>query len=242
MDRISPQVHAVSKRTMGKFLPSNEPVGEAMRIDSDISTQEVEEADQKQEGEKPTEDVGTDGRSSARAIVQQPLPAREVNGEVGHKNGDDGHQLETEELTPRQLEILTLYRREKSVTNIGRLLGIGTKTVSSHLAVIRDKRGLSDIRELLDDYEAPSEGVVTAAKLLKLIEDQDYRCALSGRKLEPDTSTLDHKVPRSAGGEHTMDNVWFLHRDVNRAKGTQAVDEFLRMCRQVCQYFEGDAP
>lgn len=236
MDRISPQVHADSKRTMGRFLPSNEPVGETMRSDSDISTQEVEEADPKPSGEKPTEDVGTDGSSPEGTIVFALPSAREGNEEVGHENGDDGHELETKDLTPRQREVLILYRREKSATKVGRLLGISSGMASEHLMKVRDKLGKDDIRELLGDYEAPIEGAVTAAKLLKLIEEQNYRCALSGRKLEPDTATLDHKVPRSAGGGHSMDNVWFLHRDVNRAKGTQTVEEFRLMCRQVCQY------
>lgn len=80
-----------------------------------------------------------------------------------------------------------------------------------------------------------SSNDITAKNLMQLVERQKYRCALSGRKLTPASASLDHRMPLVKGGEHAMRNLWVLHRDVNAAKGTMTVDEFLAVCRDVCR-------
>ncbi len=69
-----------------------------------------------------------------------------------------------------------------------------------------------------------------------LLKYQKYRCALSGRKLVPQIAALDHIVPIRLDGEHTIDNVQVLHRDVNRAKGSMTNAEFIRLCREVIHF------
>ncbi len=78
-----------------------------------------------------------------------------------------------------------------------------------------------------------SSNDITAKHLLQLVERQQYRCALSGRKLTPACASLDHRIPLAKGGEHSMANLWVLHRDVNAAKGTMTVEEFVAVCRDV---------
>lgn len=74
---------------------------------------------------------------------------------------------------------------------------------------------------------------VTAKQILELVERQQYRCALSGRTLTPETASLDHIVPLNRGGPHEIANLWILEHSVNRAKGTQLVSEFLAMCKDI---------
>jgi 5-methylcytosine-specific restriction endonuclease McrA len=74
---------------------------------------------------------------------------------------------------------------------------------------------------------------VTARQILDLIEKQDYRCAITGRLLTPETASLDHIVPISRGGEHTLDNLWVVDHQVNSAKGSMTYAEFLNLCREV---------
>lgn len=74
---------------------------------------------------------------------------------------------------------------------------------------------------------------VNRTAVLQLLEEQQYRCALTGRPLEPQTACLDHIVALSCGGVHTLSNIQVLHRDVNRAKGTLSNDEFIAMCGEV---------
>ena len=72
--------------------------------------------------------------------------------------------------------------------------------------------------------------------MLRLLERQRYRCALTGRRLTPQTAALDHIVPIRRGGEHAIENTQVLHKDVNRAKGALTSEEFLAVCREVIRW------
>jgi 5-methylcytosine-specific restriction endonuclease McrA len=74
--------------------------------------------------------------------------------------------------------------------------------------------------------------------LLKLLQQQEYKCALSGRELTPETADIDHIKPLAKGGRHSADNVQVIHSHVNRAKGTLLPDEFVQMCREVVEWTE----
>ena len=75
---------------------------------------------------------------------------------------------------------------------------------------------------------------------LRLLEDQNFRCALSGTELTPDTTALDHILPVSRGGDHLITNAQALTKDINRAKGTMTNDEFIDMCRRVVRWQDRD--
>lgn len=78
-------------------------------------------------------------------------------------------------------------------------------------------------------------GELTRDEVIRLIERQRFRCALSGWPLTPQTAALDHIVAVTRGGQHQIDNVQVLHRDVNRAKGTMTNEEFIALCGAVWQ-------
>lgn len=79
-------------------------------------------------------------------------------------------------------------------------------------------------------------GSVTTSNVLQLLEWQGYRCALTGRPLTPQTASLDHVIPVRNGGEHTIENVQVLHKEVNRAKSTMTHHQFIQMCREVVDH------
>lgn len=81
----------------------------------------------------------------------------------------------------------------------------------------------------------PRAAAITAKQVLDLVEKQGYRCALSGRELTPETASLDHIVPLSRDGEHALGNLWVVDHQVNAAKGTLTVDEFVAMCKDVVE-------
>lgn len=97
---------------------------------------------------------------------------------------------------------------------------------------------------LADEVHAPPApkrltshaGTVTRDGILHVIEQQQRRCALTGRHLLPDEATLDHNLPVSRGGEHTLSNIQILHRDVNRAKSTMTNAEFIALCCEVAAW------
>ena len=77
---------------------------------------------------------------------------------------------------------------------------------------------------------------VNPQAVLSLLEQQSFRCALTGRRLEPETAALDHVIPVSRGGEHRIDNTQVLDRTVNRAKGTLTNGEFIALCSEVVRH------
>lgn len=82
---------------------------------------------------------------------------------------------------------------------------------------------------------------IKALELKSLIESQDYRCALTGVILEPETASADHIQPVSDGGRNEIDNIQILHHKVNAAKGTMTNDEFIQMCKNVVNWVKGQA-
>ena len=77
---------------------------------------------------------------------------------------------------------------------------------------------------------------ITATQVLDLVQSQDYVCAISGRTLTPETASIDHIVPLGRGGEHAIENVWVVDHQVNLAKGTMTVEEFVSMREEVVAY------
>ena len=83
------------------------------------------------------------------------------------------------------------------------------------------------------------QGPVSTDNVLQLLESQQYRCALTGRDLTPDTAALDHIIPIRCDGEHVIENTQVLHKDVNRAKGSMTNCEFIGMCEEVVTHVVG---
>lgn len=79
---------------------------------------------------------------------------------------------------------------------------------------------------------------ITKSGVLRLLERQKYRCFLTGWELTPHNVSLDHRLPVSRGGTHTLSNAQALHEDVNRAKGTLTNEEFIELCRAAVRHSE----
>ncbi len=79
----------------------------------------------------------------------------------------------------------------------------------------------------------PVRQSINYESVLRLLEEQQHCCALSGRPLTPEAAALDHILPICRGGQHVIENAQVLHKEVNRAKGTLTNEEFIRLCEQV---------
>jgi 5-methylcytosine-specific restriction endonuclease McrA len=67
------------------------------------------------------------------------------------------------------------------------------------------------------------------------------KCALTGRKinlLDSRSYQLDHIVPRSKGGDNSLDNCQLTCREANQAKHELTTEEFIALCREVVEYFD----
>jgi 5-methylcytosine-specific restriction endonuclease McrA len=66
-------------------------------------------------------------------------------------------------------------------------------------------------------------------------------CSLTGKPIDlmkPRTYQLDHIIPRSKGGENTLNNCQLVLKEVNLAKHTLSSEEFVKLCREVVDYHD----
>jgi 5-methylcytosine-specific restriction endonuclease McrA len=59
-------------------------------------------------------------------------------------------------------------------------------------------------------------------------------CALTGERLDR-SAVLDHDIPRSRGGSHTIENLQWVTSRANAAKGDMTTTEFAAFCTQVAE-------
>ena len=76
-------------------------------------------------------------------------------------------------------------------------------------------------------------GALSGAQLRSLWADTCYLC---GREQKPNETELDHVVPRSQGGETTVENLRFVHKRCNRMKHDLGLDELVAWCQAVVQH------
>jgi hypothetical protein len=88
---------------------------------------------------------------------------------------------------------------------------------------------------------AAKPDTIKASDIMRMVEAQGYRCALSGRELTPETASMDHKVAVSKGGGHALVNLWVVDHLVNIAKGSMSTEDFICMCRDVVAWQDKEA-
>lgn len=83
-----------------------------------------------------------------------------------------------------------------------------------------------------------SVGSVTILGLQQVVKAQGYACSYTGIEVTPQRSALDHKYPRSLGGEDDIENLQVVLPVINRAKGNMSHDQFVAMCHAVARHTE----
>ncbi len=73
------------------------------------------------------------------------------------------------------------------------------------------------------------------AELLEtLFKQQEGRCYYTGRRLMIGrNASIDHQIPKSRGGSLKVQNLRWVHIDVNQAKHAMTHNEFVKMCRLI---------
>jgi len=161
-------------------------------------------------------------------------------------------------------KILQLRSEGKSYNEIVAILGCSKGTVSYHcgkgqkqLYATRRKKQRSSAHPIVKKVYAFKENTrkqlrdkvrtfhknssfvhFSVQDVLEKIGDSP-RCALTGVPIninDPSTYSFDHIVPRSRGGDNTLDNLQVVCMDVNKAKHNLTDDEFIALCRRVVEY------
>ena len=79
---------------------------------------------------------------------------------------------------------------------------------------------------------------ITIGEVLALFYNQDRKCALSGIDLIMDERNGDRTASLDridSNGGYTIDNVQWVHKDINMAKRRMSNDEFVAMCSLVAE-------
>lgn len=159
-------------------------------------------------------------------------------------------------------QILELRAQGKSYNEIAKLLGCSKGTVSYHCgegqkeksrlrvkahrknksAIIRekiDRFNRAKIRYFkLDTSTNTTDSNLDYNSAFELITKTKI-CYLSGRDIDLEDSKsyhLDHKIPRSKGGNNELDNLGIACKEANMAKSDMLVEDFVRLCVDVCRH------
>ncbi len=193
----------------------------------------------------PDEDLGgiRGNRSPSVDVVQSVAPMGESQGLVEALLADlrtRGYRCGKTELsrllnTVAESNVISDRQLRRHSTRSGhRILDGHFVSIPRYIAWLVDEVHAPPPQPLLSSRK----GTVTTHGILHVIEHQARRCALSGRQLVPEEASLDHVLPLSRGGKHTLDNIQILHRDVNRAKSTLTNPEFIALCREVVAWVD----
>jgi len=180
----------------------------------------------------------TQDRSGQRADASRSLVARRAQHGAGMADSAQptaGQREQTGRATADVENLCSARSRSLGLQEEPR----GKKPVEAVGEPSRHRGQSLHLQEQADVVSLPRPtGAVSTKNVMCLLEYQAYRCALTGRELTPETSSLDHIVPIRCGGEHAIENAQVLHQDVNRAKGSLTNEQFVGMCREVVRWNE----
>jgi 5-methylcytosine-specific restriction endonuclease McrA len=74
---------------------------------------------------------------------------------------------------------------------------------------------------------------ITAQDIRHKYKQQRGLCAISKRKLTNQNLSPDHITPKVKGGTSTIENIQLVCREVNIAKNSLTMDDFLSLCRDI---------
>lgn len=75
---------------------------------------------------------------------------------------------------------------------------------------------------------------LTLDDLQKIWDFQEHKCALTGESLILGENASLDRIDSSAG--YTVDNIQWLHKDINQIKSNHDQQYFIEMCRRVANY------
>lgn len=158
----------------------------------------------------------------------------------------------------RKDDILKLAAEGKSYSEIQKELGCSKGTIAYHLGegqkekvakrqkdnVLQKKvtrfKSIKDEKNFYKrvyDFQERTLKFSTEDVLLRLLENPV--CYLTGKVIDlkdPTSYELDHIVPKSRGGDSSLENLGFTTKIANRSKNNLLLAEFIQLCRDVLEH------
>ncbi len=152
-------------------------------------------------------------------------------------------------------QILELRKQGKSYNQICAELGCSKSTVSYHCGQgQKEKRYQRQIKNRkkehpykrkiirfhyksrkMQQYQKPTFSVDDVIKKF----GENPKCYLTGQPIDiykPRSYNFDHIIPRSRGGDNSIDNLGICTKKANQAKNDMTPDEFINLCKQVLEH------
>lgn len=83
--------------------------------------------------------------------------------------------------------------------------------------------------------------VFRAAHFYALLEQQEYRCALTGRELTPENTSAEHIIPLRKGGRHELANIFLVDDAVAKLKRYYSDEEVIQLAHELVAHAVGRA-
>lgn len=71
------------------------------------------------------------------------------------------------------------------------------------------------------------------------------KCYLTGRSIkldDPKSYNLDHIIPRTKGGNNSLNNCGIACKEANQAKHNMLLEDFIKLCKDVVQNYQSTTP
>ncbi|MCB1175841.1 MAG: hypothetical protein KDK39_19860 [Leptospiraceae bacterium] len=81
----------------------------------------------------------------------------------------------------------------------------------------------------------PEQFVFRAQHFYELLENQAYRCALTGRELTPENTTAEHIIPLRTHGEHRYDNIYLVDEQVSKIKRYLTDEDVVELAAEIIE-------
>ncbi len=152
-------------------------------------------------------------------------------------------------------DILELRAKGKSYSEIGLRLDCSKGTVSYYCGKGQKEKSANRTRQRRKDIvvslrvqtfrrniNSTNKSVAVANFTWQEVIDKygwETTCYLTGRAIklqESLTYHFDHIIPRSRGGNSSIENLGIACKEVNIAKNNMLVEEFIQLCKEVLEY------
>ena len=78
--------------------------------------------------------------------------------------------------------------------------------------------------------------IAGVTELREILEEQDYKCALTGAELTPENTAFDHRIPLGQGGSSEKENLHAVIKQANISKSDMSMQEFMDICAKVIKH------
>ena len=152
---------------------------------------------------------------------------------------NEKHQIAFEDLSKEHKDrVAAIVKHDNDSQKAAKELGVSWSSFDRATAkIFRQKFNATKLEVFPFLYKhKKQQNKSLASKLMELITKQEFRCALTGVKITPENAVVDHIEPIANGGDHSIENLQWVHKEVNRMKGSMEQSEFIDICRKVSQW------